>query len=311
MFELSPSGSVMVTEHLLPLVIGEHVGGGSSGLGIDLLRLVLILYILFFQAVTEASAKVAVGMSGLNYIFSFVGFLDASTVALFIGIMHMRLKHDPPDPTGMTQFYSYSFDATVHERLFATEGLFLLFLCIRFCTLMKLSPMIEQYWKMVDRAAVMIGYWLFIFFPLFLSAIVIAHCIWSARVFAFSTLWEATISLIFLVKQDFNLVAFYEASPGWTLPFLIYFIVLMTLFLMNGFLAITVHAYYQVQLTDMLPREAKPWSRDQWMDWILAGPIYRCIFQKAPGASKREDGGDGEEGEEGDEDEDDDDEKDD
>merc|ERR1719326_1131170 len=139
----------------------------------------------------------------------------------------------------------------------------------------------------------MVSFWLFIFIPLFLGAVIFANCIWSARVLEFSTWWSTFTSLVFLVKQDFNLEEIYLANKTWTIPFLVYYYVLITLFVINGFLAITIYAYFQVQLLDTLARESKPWSFDQWMDWILPGLLYKCIFRRPPGASKREDRGEG------------------
>lgn len=261
---------------------------------LDILRGVLVFYILIIQAIYEAKHYASVGSSGLKYIFSFCGLIDMSTVAAYTAMTFMRLKHDPPNPEGMTQFYSYSVEAIVHERLFTTESMFFLLVCVRFCTFMKLSTHIDQYWKMVGMSAKMIAYWLLLFIPMFLGTVMLAHCIWSPFVLGFSTWGETVISLVFMIKQDFNLEAMFTANPTWTIPFLVYYYILMSLFLMNGFLAITVHAYFQVQLLENKPKESKPWSKDQWMDWVLPGPLYRIVTGKAPGSCKREDRGDGE-----------------
>lgn len=255
---------------------------------------------------SETTYKASQGRSGLSYVFSFAGLLDASTVGLYFALSYMRFKHDPPDPSKLKSFYSYSYDADVHERLFVAEGVFILFLFIRFGTFMRLNPFIDQYWKMFGRAGKMYMYWLTIFIPLFLGAIVFANCIWSPYILNFSTWWSTFVSLVFFIRQDFDMTKMYESNMTWTILFISYFYLLMVCFLINGFLAITVHTYWQVIITDGRPKETKSWSADQWADWILAGPIYRIIMRKKPGASRREDGGEGDEDGDGEEDSDDD-----
>jgi len=306
MFEFAPSGAVHATSHLLPTNIGETVGGGGGAAGFDAIRAVVVLYIMTIQVISETKCRAAVGMSGLTYVWSFIGFIDLSTVALFIAMSYMRLKSGPPDPAGLTQFYSWSFDATVHERLFCTEGLFVLLVMIRFVSFMKLSANIDKFWKTISRACLMIGFWLFIFAPLFLGIVMFAHCIWSPYVRRFSTWWETIAALVFFIKQDFPIEEIWKAQKTWTIPFVIYYYVVMILFLLNGFLALSVHAYWQVQVTDVA-KEGKAWNTDQWMDWILVGPLYRIIFRRAPGASKRDEGADDEGGEDEEDDDEDDD----
>merc|ERR1719421_413307 len=107
--------------------------------------------------------------------------------------------------------------------------------------------------------------------PLFLGAVLLANSIWSPFLYNFSTVWETLISLVFMIKQDYDLADMYSNNQAWTLPFIVYYYLLMTIFAMNGFLAISVHAYFQVQMTDTMPKEVRSWSFDQWMDWILPG----------------------------------------
>jgi len=297
MFEISPSGSIQHTMHLLPMNLGEDVGGGGGALTLDVFRGILVFYILIVQVVNEVHFKASIGGSGLQYITSFTGFIDASTIAIYIAMVYMRLKHGPPNPREMVQFYSYSFEAVVHERLFTTESIFILLVLIRLCSFFKLSRHIDQYWKMVHRSTVVFGFWMFIFAPLFAGTVVFAHTVWSAHVDHFSTWWQTIVSLVFFIKQDFNLDVLYDANTTWTIPFVVYYHILMNLFMINGFLAIIVYAYFQVKLMDTNPKDPKPWTFDQWMDWILPGLIYKIIFKRPPGASKRIEDEGGEEGE--------------
>lgn len=305
-FEISPSGAVIASQHLIPFGLGSEFGGGVGALAIDVFRGLFVFYILTLQVVKETNYKVSMGESGLQYIFSFIGFIDASTVALFVAMCYMRWDYVPPNPTEMTSFYSYSAEAVLQERLFNCEGFFLFLICVRFCTYMKLNIHIDQFWKTLSRSSIMGGHFLLIVAPLFMGAVIFANCLWSPFLYNFSSLWETVISLLFLIKQDYDLFDMYNSNHDWCIPFISYYYFLMTLFCMNGFLAISVHSYFQVQLTDTTPKETGSWNRDQWMDWILPGLLYRAIFRKPPGSSKREDRGEGGEDGEGEEESDDD-----
>jgi len=307
-FEISASGAVRASQHIVPFGLGSEYVNNVGANVLDVFRGMLIFYIMTLQVVAETAYKVSMGGSGLHYICSFIGFIDASTVAIFVAMCYMRWEHDPPNPADMTEFYSYSHEATLHDRLFSTEGLFLFLVCIRYCEFMKLNPHIDQFWKTLSRSSTMFMHFMLIVAPLFMGTVIFANCIWSPFLYNFSTLWETVISLIFLIKQDYDLVDMYTNNPSWCIPFIVYYYLLMSLFCMNGFLAISVHSYFQVQLTDTSPKESRPWDFDQWMDWIMPGLLYQCVFQRPPGASKRENreegDKDGEDEEDSDEDDD-------
>jgi hypothetical protein len=308
MFEIGPSGAVNPTSHLIPLDIGTNADGGGMGMALLFIRGIIVLYILTVQVYSETTYKASIGKSGLQYIFSVTGLLDMVTVSLFAAMGYMRFKYDPPTPVGMTSFYSYSCDAWFGEMLLSAEGVFMVFVLSRFISFLRLNPHVNQYWKMYGRACVMMAYWMFIFIPMFLGFVMLAHCIWSPGIEDFSTWWQTTVSLILYIRQDIDLVPLYERAPTWTLPFVIFYFLAVSCFLVNGFLAITIHAYFQTQLTDGIVKESKSWTTDQWLDWFLAGPIYRCILRRQPGSSKRDEGEDegdgGEDSDSEDEDED-------
>jgi len=309
MFEISPSGAVNPTNHLIPLDIGGDVDGGGFGVALLIIRGLIVLYILTVQVYAETNYKAASGKSGLQYIFSVVGALDMITVSLFCAMGYMRFKYDPPTPIGMTSFYSYSCDAWFGEALLSAEGIFIVLVLARFISFARLNPSVNQYWKMYGRACWMFMYWMAVFLPIFFGFVMLAHCVWSPGLQEFSTWWQTIVSLIIYIRQDFNVRDMYMKAPTWTIPFIVFYFLAVSCFLVNGFLAITIHAYFQTQLTDGITKDGKSWTTDQWMDWALAGPLYRCIFRRKPGSSRRDDGADEGDGGEDSSSEDDDDEK--
>jgi hypothetical protein len=221
-----------------------------------------------------------------------IGLIDMITVSVFAGMAYMRLKLEPPKPEGMTTFYSYSCDAWFYDQLLSCEGIFIILALARLISFLRLHPFINQLWKMYGRACSMMYFWMAIFVPVFLGFVMLAHCIWSPRLQEFSTWYNALMSLIIFIKQDFDLRIMYEKAPTWTIPFIVFFFLGVSCFMVNGFLAITIHSYFQIQLTDGIVKESKGWTSDQWMDWVLAGPVYKCVTGRKPGASKRDEGAD-------------------
>lgn len=308
LFELPASGSVNPLVFMSPLHIGEDSYRSLAGI-IDIARGLIVLYIAFIKIYFETTWKTASGKSGFNYIFSFNGLVDECTVAIFAAMAYMYFRHDDmPDPAKLKAFYSYSFDAYVQEQLFVCEGIFFLLIMLRFCSYMVLNPMVLQIWRMFKQCINMYKYYLFVFIPVFFAAVFMAHCIYSPYVRNISTWYDAFITLVFFIKQDTDIHVMQEKQRFWTLPYILFFFLTFSAFFLNGFLAIAVHSYFEVKLADVAQKE-KGWSRDQWMDWTLSGPVYKCLTGKEPGSSKGKGDGDDDDGDEDGDDDDDDEEK--
>jgi len=301
MFEMPASGSVNPVAEIKPIRIGDSDGVVTV---LDAFRGLLVLYIALIKVYFETKRKTASGQSGFFYIFSFLGFVDEFTVAVYSAMTYMRFRFEVPKPAQLTKFYSYSYNAYVYEQFFLCEGTFFLLIMIRVCSYMRLNPMVLSIWRTLKRAFKMYGYFLLIFAPLFVATIVLAHALFSPHVLFFSTWYRTIVTLVYFGKQDVDVNQMYMKQRFWTLPFLFCFSLAFTLFFLNGFLAIAVHSYFEVKLSDQTPKE-KPWTSDQWADWMLWGPVYRMIFMKDPGSS-REDGGDSSDDEDEDDDDDDD-----
>jgi hypothetical protein len=271
-----------------------------------------MLYILIIRAYSEIRNIVVRKRSGLmEYVLSLTGFIDQSTVAIFCAIQYMRLKYSPPNPaTSMVNgFYSYSRDAFFYEQVQMAEAILFCLVMLRWASLMKLSPVVYKFWKASRRSLHMFVYYCAIFVPLFVGYVFLAHSLWNPYAREFSTWWNAGVSLLLLVKIDLDISDMYLHARFWTVPFLMVFFLAFLAFFANGFLAISVHSYFEVSLIHgNIPNSA--WTWNQWLDWMLWGRVYRFITGRTPGASKRlgdskaDDGGEEEEEEEGEEKED-------
>ena len=85
--------------------------------------------------------------------------------------------------------------------------------------------------------------------------------------------------------MDANMVEMETRHPSSQWWFLSYFIICVQLFLLLGFMALTVHAYFEVKIVEA-PSEKTRWSFDQWLDWSLFGFLYTIITGKKPGVSR-------------------------
>jgi len=303
LLEVSPSGVVVPTALIQPLSISARGGGGDLADVIDVFRLICILYILVVRAYTEIKNLVKRKRSGLlAYVLSVTGFIDQSTVAIFCAIQYMRLKYDPPNPaTSMVHgFYSYSREAFFYEQTQMAEALLFCLVMIRWASLMKISTTVFKFWKAMRRSLRMFFYYLAIFLPIFFGLVFLAHSLWHPYAREFSTWWNAGVSLLMLVKIDLDFTEMHLHARFWTVPFMVFFFLAFLAFLANGFLAISVHSYFEVTLLHgNVPNSA--WTWDQWLDWMLWGRVYRAITRgasKRHGDSKADEGGEEEEEEE-------------
>jgi len=288
MFELAPSGAVYPSANINPFHIDKTPDDNAADV-LDVFRFLIVLFhIILFRVFQETLAKVKIGKGGFGYIVSFGGFVDMTTVALFFALQYMRLMKSPPtEPSAITAFYSYSFHAHVEEQLRVCESSLFLVLMIRYSRLFRLIPSVFRFFKMFSNSTYMMAYFCTLYIPIFLGTVFWAHSIWSPYVQDFST-WTNTLSTLLLSAQSlFDLEILESKNRPWTMPFLVYFFLSTSAFFFHMFLAITVHSYFEVELLESSTPNEDRWSPDQWMDWMLIGPIYTKLTGNAPGSSAK------------------------
>jgi len=296
LLEIPPSGAVYPSHSIVPFHVGEVDGDGVAN-ALDIMRwIVIIAYVMTTRLYRETLRKVHVGKTGLFYIFSTWGFVDMLTVATFFAIQFMRLRSGPPLPTDLTAFHSYTVAATMSEQLAVCEASFLLLLVVRFASFMRMSPAVFQLFKSFAKSLHQFAYFvLAIFGPIFFGTIFFANAIWSPSVRQFRSWTETLYSLVLASQESFDVETLFDKNRGWTIPFLTYFYLSMIAFFVNIFLAITVHAYFEVALVEGSEPDANKWSMDQWMDWMLWPRAYSRLTGRRPGSSQSRGYAEGEE----------------
>merc|ERR1740121_848050 len=108
-------------------------------------------------------------------------------------------------------------------------------------------------------------------------------------------------SIALAIRAALDVQILEEKNPFWAVPFIIYFFLTCTAFVLHMFLAITVHAYFEVDLLEGLDLKAPSWTWDQWKAWALWSFIYNR--GRTDDTDEDEEEGDEDKDEEGDEEE--------
>jgi len=312
LIEFSPSGAIYTSATFLPFSVGTTYSDDVADV-LDIFRaIVVVLYILIIRMAHEFQRKVKEGHSGVSYFLSFLGMVDLSIVVVFLAMKLQRMTSaNSNSPFNDITYTSYRKEGSLFHQLVLVEGIVFLVVMLRWASFMRILSPVFRFWNMFSRSIVMFGYFCTIYLPVVLGLIFMGNAIWNPYLEGFSTWTWSFISTLAAIRHRIPVEQLYVNDRVWTLPFITYFFLSMTAFFVNAFLAITAYAYFEVELLDGSKAEGATddWGRDQWLDWMLWGPVYKMVTGNDPGASQEiADDGNGD-GEEDDEDDDDADEK--
>eukprot|EP00930_Biecheleria_cincta_P038563 TRINITY_DN26490_c0_g1_i1.p1 TRINITY_DN26490_c0_g1~~TRINITY_DN26490_c0_g1_i1.p1 ORF type:complete len:879 (+),score=177.03 TRINITY_DN26490_c0_g1_i1:109-2637(+) len=286
--EIAPSGAARLTAAFEPFVLKTE----TTATVLDGFRWAFIAaYLMLVRVWLVCEEEVVQGMSGLTYVFSVSGVVDAAIGAMFIGAQFMQLHALPKDPIKTIDnehFASYSLFADRQKQLQITEAVLLLLLCVRFTMLMQFNPDIFRFYKLIKRTVTMSSYYFLVAVPPLLSTIYLGNCIWSPYLEGYSSWVRSMMSVVGILQMVIDLDAMQESiNYAWTIPFFLYVYFVLFAFFVNGFVAITAYSYFEVELLEKSHPKLLRWTRDQWLDWALWGSVYRRVTGKEPGSSKR------------------------
>lgn len=289
MFEFSPSGAIASSHYLQPFRISKS-GSTAVADGLEYPRAFFILgYILFFRTYFELKSTWDKGHHSVHYLFSFFGLVDIATIIVNLLIITGRLLKRPPLPKDLTAFYSYSTAAHDSESLQNTEAVLLLLLLIRLASFMIIIQSAFQIWKTFSRSISVLTHYCFVFFPVLVGTMFLASSIWSSAILGFSTPLETIVTVLVALKNALGVKELAEHSHSWTLLFTIYFFSVASAFFMNMFVAIAVHAYWQVQILYGRHPLLDAFDRDEALDWMLWGPLYNGLTGQTPSSAISQD----------------------
>eukprot|EP00437_Effrenium_voratum_P025468 CAMPEP_0181405664 /NCGR_PEP_ID=MMETSP1110-20121109/4874_1 /TAXON_ID=174948 /ORGANISM="Symbiodinium sp., Strain CCMP421" /LENGTH=843 /DNA_ID=CAMNT_0023528055 /DNA_START=37 /DNA_END=2568 /DNA_ORIENTATION=- len=311
LLEIFPSGASRFTAVLLPFHLAKTSGDITADV-LDIFRWIIIIgYLCLYKVWRTCEDYVRDGFSGLRYVLSPAGLLDAASIGLFIALQYWRSSKvkpvEPMSSSNSQHFVSYSRWASWEEMAAIGEAVLVFLLIVRYTTLLRFYPPVYRFFVLFSKSFRVGLYYLAIFVPVAASTIFFANCLYGPYVEAYSTWVKSLMSFVSVLQNVVDIDALYEASPVWTLFYVTYCYLVLFCFFVNGFLAITAYAYFEVELTEHSDPKYERWTRDQWLDWALPGPIYSRVTGKAPGSSRKiglvddEDDGDVSEDEEEDE----------
>lgn len=278
--EVPPSGAINPRVELIPVRLAKSYSESVAS-ALDIVRLVVvIIFLLGIRIWRETKAKVSAGLSGMAYFLSMEGVLDVGTIALYLAMQYMRIQNVPELPTDDGRvFRSYSHLARNLQQLDLFEAVHLLLLIIRFSSFGRLFSVVYRFFRTYSAALMLFAYYLTMFLPVFLSCTFFANATYAPYLFDFSTFLQSCATMLFAVKESHRVEELLKKST-WTIPFLTYFFLSTLAFFIHGFLAITVHAYWEVQLVDGSEPNEDGWSTDDWLRWMLWKPVYSWLAGK-------------------------------
>jgi len=287
LLEISPSGAVKPDMDIKSFTV-YHSYWAAVAEAVDIVRWFLVIgYMFLLRIYSRTRAKMAKGKTRFSYVMSLSGLTDVVIAGLFVAIQVIFLKDDPPKPESLTAFYTFLSFAHDLETLSIMEAVFILTCLLRLSSFARLNTTVYGFYKVFSRSVVNFGYFACIFIPVLCGVGAMAHALWSPYIELFSTYTLTLMSVMLAIYQPFEAIEeMYQHGGGWTLPFLVYFVLVIGLFMVNMFLAITVHAFWEVELLEADDATLKEWSHDQWLDWALWAPVYGKLTGRKPGASR-------------------------
>lgn len=289
MVELSASGAIQTTMDVTSFNVHESDEVKTIN-ALDWTRCIItFLWLGFIRLYMKTYERMQQGRNSFSYIVSFSGVIDTVTVGMTAATRYIRHKGPFPDPTTVQGFHNYSYLGSANDMSGVIEACLLLVLIVRFTTLLRFSPTTFRLFKLFTRSIRMFVSFAFIFVPLLVGAAFLAHAIWSPYIRNYSD-WRTSLSEVMLgTYQPFpDLVRMADTGGSWAIPFIVYFFLSTKVFAVHMFLAITVQAFFEVELLEGADAAKESWSMDQYLDWALWPAVYEKVFDKKPGASRQD-----------------------
>eukprot|EP00439_Symbiodinium_sp_Y106_P042993 s5732_g5.t1 len=264
LLEIFPSGASRFTAVLLPFHLAKTSGDITADV-LDIFRWIIIIgYLCLYKVWRTCEDYVRDGFSGLRYVLSPAGLLDAASIGLFIALQYWRSSKvkpvEPMSSSNSQHFVSYSRWASWEEMAAIGEAVLVFLLIVRYTTLLRFYPPVYRFFVLFSKSFRVGLYYLAIFVPVAASTIFFANCLYGPYVEAYSTWVKSLMSFVSVLQNVVDIDALYEASPVWTLFYVTYCYLVLFCFFVNGFLAITAYAYFEVELTEHSDPKYERWS---------------------------------------------------
>jgi len=231
-----------------------------------------------FHPYLEIRSHFEHGRSSLAYVLSAGGLLDLAIAILFFVAQWMRFHERPADPRGYLSFGSYSQFAHRSDQLNMLEALVLLLLLMRMASFMAFFPSIYRFCQTFVKSLHMFVFYFTIVLPVFWGTLFLGRSIYSQHVNSFKSWADGASTLILALTESFDVDSLYVKNGAWTMAYLAYLFLCFVAFLMNGFLAIVVHIYFDTELVDTPDPANEGWPFERWLEWMLWTPVFKRIL---------------------------------
>lgn len=255
---------------------------GLTILIVDAVRFVAVLAICIFQTRRELQVMSEQDEDApkWKYMLYFRHWLDLGIFVTFFVIFFMRyvyfwtmapvtldLRADLTEQFVSTaDLASFTLDTNILEAAFFTFAL------IRFLGFLVVHRSIHVIWETICTVCSIHGKFALVFGPLMCGLAAIGHGLWYAYSEEMKDYGGTLVSMIMLLQgcvREETLSTMVRSDRPWTLTFLLFYLFLAELFLINSLVAIFVHNYQQVRITNGYDPTSYKWREYHWLTWIL------------------------------------------
>ncbi|CAE7221371.1 unnamed protein product, partial [Symbiodinium microadriaticum] len=183
LLEIFPSGASRFTAVLLPFHLAKTSGDITADV-LDIFRWIIIIgYLCLYKVWRTCEDYVRDGFSGLRYVLSPAGLLDAASIGLFIALQYWRSSKvkpvEPMSSSNSQHFVSYSRWASWEEMAAIGEAVLVFLLIVRYTTLLRFYPPVYRFFVLFSKSFRVGLYYLAIFVPVAASTIFFANCLYG------------------------------------------------------------------------------------------------------------------------------------
>jgi hypothetical protein len=292
MMEFPASGIVSPSTNtqLFREVLDHRMTMGTQQLGIDTLRLVIVILILFYQVVFEFRYERRKTRASWRYFLGTQGLSDLGIICIYIALYSERYMRVWLGNHSGTQIVALSTDkymgamwrADIFKRGLVLEAFLLALLAWRLFAFMKVNRHVFLIWDSLNKALVKYVRFLLVLVPILAGFIVVAHAYWRAHSSEFRTFWSAGTSILMLLLGEDTIHHVGEVTRPGTLIFIVLFYFTIVLFFLNSWFAIVVQEYQTTRISAGFRPKEYAWSEYDYVSWFLPSLLKKLYCKIRP-----------------------------
>jgi len=253
----------------------------------DIIRFVIVLYIVTLHAYWEMRFERRRGTSVFNYLLGPYGFCDFGIGITYLYIFIVRyivlgplFKSTEDHLTDIAeQFTNVMGLADLYRSQVYLEGLVITFTAFRLLTFLRVNRHIYILCSAIQESILLYRIFLFILLPAWFGMVLWAQSLFGTLSSEFTAVESSALSLIMLANGDVPKDGIFEAQRPWTIVFAVFFYVLMWLIIINGWIAVVCDVYQNVRVASGYDPKIYRWKEYDFVTFCLVWPFNQMYLK--------------------------------